>query len=149
MVQQIELRCNYIGCDKNCKCPDTSPVKPTLTYWEAFYVFKGKTRYFLRDIGQINFTDQSKWQVPQNSCGTLSAVGTIRFYCEPDTGYLGTTGIAEPKSEWTVGVRFQKGNCVGNPELLPVLGQKTGSRICDEKRWPFLELLRPERLRLS
>jgi RHS repeat-associated protein len=124
MVQQIDLRCNYIGCKGGCDCPNTSPVNPTVTYWEAFAVTRGATRYALRAAGVVDFTDQSNWPVPQNTCGTLSAVGTIRFYCEQDTGDLGQTGIPEPKSGWTVGVQFRKGNCVGNPALLPATDNK-------------------------
>ena len=124
-VQQVDVRCNLIACQNDCKCPTSSPLKPTLTYWEAFYVRKDQTLYYLRQDGTINYTDASIWPVPQNTCGTISAVGKIRFYCISDTGDLGRTNMPNPKSGWKVGQQYQVGNCAANAEKLPATNDKT------------------------
>jgi RHS repeat-associated protein len=126
MVQQIDMRCNVTACPTDCigTCPNTSPVEPTLTYWEALYVEEDQPVYFLRQVGQVNYTDRSNFNVPLNSCGTVSAVGAIRFYCKKDTGDLGLTGIPEPLSGWKVGAQYCQGNCCGNPDQFPSTNDK-------------------------
>jgi RHS repeat-associated protein len=122
-VQQVEMRCNVNACEKKndgtFNCPNTSPVKPTITFWEAFYVAEDQPLYILRQVNQTDYTDASKFSVPKNTCGTLSAVGTIRFYCLKSTGDLGLPGIPAPNSGWKVGAKYQVGNCVGDAGPMP------------------------------
>jgi len=124
IVQQVDIRCNFIACKGNCECPTTSPTQPTLTFWEAWYVKKDEPLYYLRQEGKINYTDASIWPVPQNTCGTISAVGTIRFYSIDRTHDLGRTGMQAPFSGWKIDGRYVVGNCGGYAGKLPSTDDK-------------------------
>ena len=98
-VQRIDVWC-VIG--DGCNCPDTLPLEPAYSYWEAFPVKEGSRTYDGRRGGG-RFTDEFGWVVPRGTCGHYAQIGEVRFYCKRDTGDLG--------ANWQVGQQFGEGRC--------------------------------------
>ena len=97
IVQQIDFRCQLNNCP--CQnCPNSSSVIPTKTFWEAFPV--SQTTIRAEDIDTMQF--------PANTCGSVSKVGTIKFFSLAQT-------TSDPPGLWPVNKTYGTGNCIADP----------------------------------
>ena len=115
-VQQVDVRCTVNAC---VNCPNTSPVRPDFTFWEAWFVEKGKRLATIRDDGSKTFTDRSRGLAKTNKCGNRSSVGTVKFFCIEQTGDLGKFDDPNPASGWAVDAEYGTGDCLTDPGSLP------------------------------
>ncbi|NLY00947.1 MAG: hypothetical protein GXY83_33060 [Rhodopirellula sp.] len=118
IVQQVDYRCTI----KECKdCPNSSPRDSDFSFWEAWFVEKGDLLH--RDWPVLGHTDRSSKVAKDKKCGSVSSVGTIKFFCETTTGYLGLVGVPV-RGGWTVGAVYGTGDCRVSPRELPSTGRK-------------------------
>jgi RHS repeat-associated protein len=75
IIQQVQRHCKVDDCPPNCL--PTSPLKPSLTYWELLKE--------VRDgIEGLVSTDKSTHDIADKTCGSKADRGTIRFFCKKD-----------------------------------------------------------------
>jgi hypothetical protein len=121
IVQQIDARCTIDDC---CNCPKSSPLKPDLTFWEAWFVNKGDRLISDLMAGRTTFTDTSTKPVRDKKCGTDSSSGTIKFFCMTTTGDLGKPGMPNAMSGWKFLAVYGTGDCKTTTGAMPTTDQR-------------------------
>jgi RHS repeat-associated protein len=110
-VQKVDVRCSIKECEGRAgkDCPGASPITPSFTFWEAWFVKKGA--HFAEgrnptDKPRIHTTDEFVHRVNSGTCGHRSTVGTVKFFCLSVTGDLGH--LDSPAGGWETWVNYPK-----------------------------------------
>jgi RHS repeat-associated protein len=125
IVQMVRIYCDVSNC-KDCPKAFPEKVKPSIVYWEAWYVEKDASLAFIRN-DLTKFTDQSSQELVKPSCGAKKTYGDIRFYCKTVTKELGRPpgGVGKPEippdkeTGWIKGGSYTGGGCSASPGDLP------------------------------
>lgn len=127
-VQRIDVNC---GIDDECTdCAGLGSRSPKYTYWEAWPVKQFALRQKRSELG---FTDLNRVVMPVGTCGSVSVLGTVRFYCKnPEdaqdgvgTGDLGEWGRnpSDGNSKWRIGRKYTEQIDCPSPGDLPSVGE--------------------------
>lgn len=101
IVQMVKFSCHVEPC---IECNSLSPeTHDTYTYWEAWFVEKGKRQPKALLDKRTDYTDESLSEGgPVGTCGARIYFGAIRFYTIDITNDLGSEDVdpADLKSTW-------------------------------------------------
>ena len=94
IVQQVTVTCTSKDCDYECKGDRCGPRKNSgsFKYWEVWEVNKGRV------ADRLGWSDKASLPVSNDSCGSYSQLGEVRYYCLKDTGTLSGNGWVSDRS---------------------------------------------------
>jgi len=131
-VMQNDVYCFSASC---LKCwPMHPPLKPSFSFWEAWFVKSGDTMDIDRsEDPAYTYTDRAQAPLPEKTCGHVVRSGLLKFFCKNSaagdeiTGDLGRSGKnpTDPKSPWRIEQTYgMDTNCPASPGELPSVGSK-------------------------